>query len=68
MASRGWCCAAAWRERANEVAPTIVGDLKDMAGLILGPPALSRLGLPWVLMVMLLRMIRQTGILLECHA
>ncbi len=37
MASRGWRCAAAWRERANEIAPTIVGGSKKHGGPDLGP-------------------------------
>lgn len=37
MASRGWRGAAAWRERANEIAPTIVGGSKKHGGPDLGP-------------------------------
>lgn len=37
MASRGWKGAAAWRERANEIAPTIVGGSKKHGGPDLGP-------------------------------
>jgi DNA (cytosine-5)-methyltransferase 1 len=37
MASRGWRGAAAWRKRANEIAPTIVGGSKKHGGPDLGP-------------------------------
>ncbi|MCX5832488.1 MAG: DNA (cytosine-5-)-methyltransferase [Deltaproteobacteria bacterium] len=37
MASRGWHGAAAWRERANDIAPTIVGGSKKHGGPDLGP-------------------------------
>lgn len=37
MAARGWRGAAAWRERANEIAPTIVGGSKKHGGPDLGP-------------------------------
>lgn len=37
MASRGWRGAAAWRDRANEIAPTIVGGSKKHGGPDLGP-------------------------------
>lgn len=37
MAERGWRGAAAWRERANEIAPTIVGGSKKHGGPDLGP-------------------------------
>jgi DNA (cytosine-5)-methyltransferase 1 len=37
MAAGGWRGAAAWRERANEIAPTIVGGSKKHGGPDLGP-------------------------------
>lgn len=37
MSSRGWRGAMAWRERANEIAPTIVGGSKKHGGPDLGP-------------------------------
>jgi DNA (cytosine-5)-methyltransferase 1 len=37
MASRGWRGATAWRESANEIAPTIVGGSKKHGGPDLGP-------------------------------
>jgi DNA (cytosine-5)-methyltransferase 1 len=37
MASRGWPGAAAWRDRADEIAPTIVGGSKKHGGPDLGP-------------------------------
>jgi DNA (cytosine-5)-methyltransferase 1 len=37
MASRGWKGAKIWRERANEIAPTIVGGSKKHGGPDLGP-------------------------------
>jgi DNA (cytosine-5)-methyltransferase 1 len=37
MASRGWRGAKLWRERANEIAPTIVGGSKKHGGPDLGP-------------------------------
>lgn len=37
MAVNGWRGAAAWRERANEIAPTIVGGSKKHGGPDLGP-------------------------------
>lgn len=37
MASRGWLGAAAWKERASEIAPTIVGGSKKHGGPDLGP-------------------------------
>lgn len=37
MAERGWRGAQAWRERANEVAPTLVGGSKKHGGPDLGP-------------------------------
>ncbi len=37
MTVRGWRGAAAWRERANEIAPTIVGGSKKHGGPDLGP-------------------------------
>lgn len=37
MASRGWRGAEAWRERANDIAPTIVGGSKKHGGPDLGP-------------------------------
>jgi len=37
MESRGWRGAKAWRERANEIAPTIVGGSKKHGGPDLGP-------------------------------
>jgi DNA (cytosine-5)-methyltransferase 1 len=37
MAAKGWRGAAAWRMRANEIAPTIVGGSKKHGGPDLGP-------------------------------
>ena len=37
MASNGWRGASAWRKRANEIAPTIVGGSKKHGGPDLGP-------------------------------
>ncbi len=37
MAARGWTGAAAWRETANQIAPTIVGGSKKHGGPDLGP-------------------------------
>jgi DNA (cytosine-5)-methyltransferase 1 len=37
IAAKGWKGAAAWRERANEIAPTIVGGSKKHGGPDLGP-------------------------------
>ncbi|WP_243310420.1 DNA cytosine methyltransferase [Fundidesulfovibrio agrisoli] len=37
MASRGWRGAGAWRNRANDIAPTIVGGSKKHGGPDLGP-------------------------------
>lgn len=42
MASRGWRGAAAWRERANDIAPTIVGGSKKHGGPDLGPTRAKR--------------------------
>ncbi|HTD23947.1 MAG TPA: DNA cytosine methyltransferase [Terriglobales bacterium] len=44
MASRGWKGAKAWRERANEIAPTIVGGSHKHGGPDLGP---TRARLAW---------------------
>jgi DNA (cytosine-5)-methyltransferase 1 len=37
MAANGWRGVGAWRERANEIAPTIVGGSKKHGGPDLGP-------------------------------
>ena len=42
MASRGWLGAAAWRERANEIAPTVVGGSHKHGGPDLGPTRARR--------------------------
>lgn len=42
MAANGWRGAAAWRERANEIAPTIVGGSKKHGGPDLGPTRARR--------------------------
>jgi DNA (cytosine-5)-methyltransferase 1 len=42
MTARGWHRAAAWRERANEIAPTIVGGSKKHGGPDLGPTRARR--------------------------
>lgn len=42
MAARGWLGAAAWRDRANEIAPTIVGGSKKHGGPDLGPTRAKR--------------------------
>jgi DNA (cytosine-5)-methyltransferase 1 len=42
MASRGWKGAAAWRERANDIAPTVVGGSLKHGGPDLGPTRSKR--------------------------
>ena len=42
MASGGWTQAEAWRERANEIAPTLVGGSKKHGGADLGPTRAKR--------------------------
>jgi DNA (cytosine-5)-methyltransferase 1 len=42
MASRGWKGARKWRDRANEIAPTIVGGSKKHGGPDLGPTRARR--------------------------
>ena len=42
MASRGWKGAFAWREKANKVAPTVVGGSKKHGGPDLGPTRAKR--------------------------
>ena len=42
MASNGWAGASAWAERANQVAPTIVGGSKKHGGPDLGPTRAKR--------------------------
>lgn len=42
MAERGWPGAGAWRERADEIAPTIVGGSKKHGGPDLGPTRARR--------------------------
>ena len=42
MASRGWLGADQWRDRANEIAPTIVGGSKKHGGPDLGPTRAKR--------------------------
>jgi DNA (cytosine-5)-methyltransferase 1 len=42
MVSRGWVGAAAWRKRANEIAPTIVGGSHKHGGADLGPTRAKR--------------------------
>jgi DNA (cytosine-5)-methyltransferase 1 len=37
MASRGWLGASRWRERANKIAPTLVGGSRKHGGPDLGP-------------------------------
>ena len=37
MAANGWLGAAAWRDRADEIAPTVVGGSKKHGGPDLGP-------------------------------
>jgi DNA (cytosine-5)-methyltransferase 1 len=37
MSERGWAGAPAWRERANDIAPTVVGGSKKHGGPDLGP-------------------------------
>ena len=44
MEARGWRGAKAWKKRANEVAPTIVGGSKKHGGADLGP---TRSRLAW---------------------
>lgn len=47
IASRGWRGAARWRERANDIAPTIVGGSKKHGGPDLGP---TRAKKAWILL------------------
>jgi DNA (cytosine-5)-methyltransferase 1 len=42
MASGGWAGASAWAERANDIAPTIVGGSKKHGGADLGPTRAKR--------------------------
>jgi len=42
MASKGWKGATAWKKRANEIAPTIVGGSKKHGGPDLGPTRAKR--------------------------
>ena len=42
MKSRGWPGASAWKERANEIAPTVVGGSKKHGGPDLGPTRAKR--------------------------
>lgn len=42
MASEGWKGANAWRERANDIAPTLVGGSKKHGGPDLGPTRAKR--------------------------
>jgi DNA (cytosine-5)-methyltransferase 1 len=42
MASRGWPGAQAWRQRADDIAPTIVGGSKKHGGPDLGPTRAKR--------------------------
>ena len=42
MAAAGWEGAAAWRERANAIAPTLVGGSKKHGGADLGPTRAKR--------------------------
>jgi DNA (cytosine-5)-methyltransferase 1 len=42
MAANGWLGAKAWKERANEIAPTIVGGSKKHGGPDLGPTRARR--------------------------
>ncbi|GAB3156171.1 DNA cytosine methyltransferase [Microbispora hainanensis] len=42
MASDGWRGAKAWREKANDIAPTIVGGSKKHGGADLGPTRAKR--------------------------
>lgn len=42
MAANGWRGATAWRERANEIAPTVVGGSKKHGGPDLGPTRARR--------------------------
>jgi DNA (cytosine-5)-methyltransferase 1 len=42
MASRGWKGAESWREKANSIAPTIVGGSKKHGGPDLGPTRAKR--------------------------
>jgi DNA (cytosine-5)-methyltransferase 1 len=47
MAANGWRGAAAWRGRANEIAPTIVGGSKKHGGPDLGPTRRAKRGQAW---------------------
>lgn len=42
MAARGWRSAAKWRDRANAIAPTLVGGSKKHGGPDLGPTRAKR--------------------------
>ena len=68
MAANGWRAAAAWRDRANEIAPTIVGGSKNHGGPDLGP---TRAKKAWATLgVKRSRSLsrRRKGILSACHA
>ena len=47
MAARGWKGAQEWAERANRIAPTLVGGSKKHGGPDLGPRAPDVHGLSW---------------------
>lgn len=47
MAERGWAGAAVWAERANSIAPTIVGSSRKHGGADLGP---TRAKQAWLLL------------------
>ena len=67
MTARGWRGALAWRERANDIAPTIVGGSKKHGGPDLGP---SRARRAWASLGVdgsVVAMIPLTGILLVCR-
>ena len=42
MASNGWAGAAAWRDQASEIAPTLVGGSRKHGGADLGPTRAKR--------------------------
>ena len=42
MAANGWCGAATWAKKANDIAPTIVGGSKKHGGPDLGPTRAKR--------------------------
>lgn len=67
MSAHGWHGAEQWRERACDIAPTLVGGSKKRGRHDLGPPAQKKHGLPLVLMAWVLPIVLPNTILLECR-